>query len=232
MYYSFGIALIQKNGPLYEILLTQKRNTYAFIDFINARYKSEEDLLTLFSKMTNDECFLILSLDFDKIYYRYTLISDSYSEAYALYKENRYAMLKKIFEKNARRYKFKNLMARAMPDVANEELWEIPRGRRALPDELPINCAQREFEEETEISPEKYTQTMESFTIIQDEIYEITYFFAISEAIIPRLNILNYLQISEVKDIRFVPLKDLYFYNIYAKDVIRYNVKKFIKAHF
>jgi len=228
---SYGIALLQRNEEtgLYEVLIVQKRNTYAYVDFINQKFRTEEDLIHLFENMTNDEKFLILSLDFDKLYFKYSLMSESYLEVYATAIRAKYDGLKRKFEKNARRFKFKTLI-----NIANKsipELWELPRGRKLNISEAPINCAQREFFEETGISPDNYTQFGKSFTIVQDNIYSIQYFFALSIGVRPKLNIFNYHQVSEVKNIQFVPLKDFQFYNIYAKDKIKKVIQKFSKNH-
>ena len=71
---SYGIACCRYNlkTNLPEILMIKKRYTYAFFDFVFAKYKKKDDnrLRKLFNQMSIQEKAEILRLDFDKLWAR------------------------------------------------------------------------------------------------------------------------------------------------------------------
>ena len=218
-----------------SVLLIKKRTTYAYIDFVNARYNKYEDdsILALLDKMTNEEKLEILSMDFNRIIYKFNFLKGGYKEVDAIL-NSRYERLKGIFEHNfgsdSGRTKLKMLASKSR---SNELLWEFPRGR-AYKGEKSVNCAMREFYEETGISPDEYFLLPgEKYKLIQvDEGREYVNYYYVGVMYNPRevfLNLANYHQVHEVSDVRFVPLCELLHYNIYGiKKVYSYlrHIKK------
>ena len=76
---SYGVALVRNNKinnqNNYEILFIKKRLTYAYIAFIKGIYNrnNDNDILRLLDKMTIDEKFCIMSLNFNIMWYKSAL---------------------------------------------------------------------------------------------------------------------------------------------------------------
>jgi len=220
-----------------SVLLIKKRTTYAYIDFVNARYNKydDESISSLLSKMTNEEKLELMSMDFNRIIYKFNFLKGGYKEADALL-GNRYDRLKDAFDRNfntdSGRTKLKMLASKT---GSTELLWEFPRGR-AYKGERSINCAMREFYEETGIrSEEYYILPEEKFCLVQrDEGREYISYYYIGVMNQPRdvyLNLTNYHQVHEVADIRFIPLEDLRHYNIYCVEKIYKYLKRLKKKY-
>ena len=146
---SYGIACcrIKNNKP--EILLVCKRNTYAYRSFVFGDYvfKSDAVLIKLFSKMTLDEKIDILSFNFSQMWYRTWLNQQLTSNYYTCRAKFMHAFAKDDGKR------LKNLISKS---VNAHPIWEIPKGRKDSYRECDINCAIREFYEETGIDNSKY----------------------------------------------------------------------------
>lgn len=212
--YSAGIALCRYNHKKHkiEMVMVKKRCTYWFTTFILGFYNSNDDrrLIYMFSRMTPEEKLVILTLDFEMMW----------NHNWQTHNENPKFKRKKIadFEYyKERRLKFERLIGdhgkRLRRLIANSKssglIWEIPKGRKQFPHENDIECAIREFEEETGI-------TKNAFQIIPDvkpfkltfrdglTYYVCTYYLA--KPIKPirlRINFDMLEQICEVIDIRW-----------------------------
>ncbi|MFA6089417.1 MAG: NUDIX hydrolase [Candidatus Woesearchaeota archaeon] len=111
--------------------------------------------------MSSEEKLDIWSLDFGRIWYRIWLIDpDSIytSDNLKLTREKyeRYNHCKHYFQANFVKDKGKRVRDLLTQSVTTETLWELPKGRLLFPQEKPLNCAIREFEEETGISSLEY----------------------------------------------------------------------------
>ena len=67
---SYGIICCRRNSnnKQYEILFIKKRNTYAFMSFTRGIYDKDYDVIQLLNKMTVNEKYILLSLDFKLIW--------------------------------------------------------------------------------------------------------------------------------------------------------------------
>jgi predicted NUDIX family NTP pyrophosphohydrolase len=134
-----------------EILLIQKRYTYAYSDFTHGIYNvttsgALEELKKLLQKTTMEEKLDILSLDFNKIWYRVWLDAP---------KTQNYFTAKSKFESTFlidNGIRLKKLIAESN---SVDLIWEIPKGRKRK-NESDINAAVREFEEETGLKKSTY----------------------------------------------------------------------------
>ena len=162
---SYGVANCRYNLKTnrYEVLMVKKRYTYYYVDFVLGHYSKNNNtrLVFLFNNMTNEEKVDILSLDFGQIWYRIWLINPESiyshhdkrlnSDEYA-----KYVVCKKQFERSFlvdHGERLRNLINKS---ANTGTLWEIPKGRKSIPEERDVNCAVREFEEETGITPSHY----------------------------------------------------------------------------
>ena len=147
---SFGVACCRVRDGRPEIILICKRYTYAFNDFVHGAYASSSDaeILALLGRMTIDEKYDILSLNFSQIWYRVWLSAHKRTAFYFTAK-NKYESAF-VHDGGAR---IRRLAARS---GHSDRIWEIPKGRRHGRYEHPLQCALREFEEETGVSKKKY----------------------------------------------------------------------------
>ena len=156
---SIGVILCRRNEMTGrpEALLAHKRYTYAFAEFVHGRYArgcagsnaAIRCVAPLFNRMTREELFDILSLNFEQMWYRIWLTAenrDLYNKKYAKFqstfmRDDGGAALRRAV-----------MVARA----AGVLLWEVPRGRRLNTREADIICATRELYEETGVEKSDY----------------------------------------------------------------------------
>jgi len=162
---SYGVACFRYNNKTKqaEVLMIHKRTTFSFVEFALGRYKRKDDnrLLYLFNRMSSEEKLDIWSLDFGKIWYRIWLIDPD--SIYTLdnlklskEKYEKYTYCKRYFQSNFVKDKGEKIRELLTRSTTTETLWELPKGRFSFPQEKPLNCAVREFEEETGISSLEY----------------------------------------------------------------------------
>lgn len=214
---SCGIACCRVNpAGQYEVLMVNKRNTYAFIDFVCGKYNGLREAQRLFARTTMDEKLDIASMNFDQMWYR-AWLTDSHSERSAHFERCRNKFYATFICPHRTRYagiirnwEYKRDALRLMLDRAPSvtRIWEIPKGRLRGP-ESDVECAVREFGEETGIKKTAY-RIIPGWTR-KNEItdcgarYTSQYFLATAtENIVPRVGLLTDSQISEIVDIRWV----------------------------
>lgn len=151
---SYGVACVRFNPSIkkYEMLLIEKRYTYAFILFVRGCYlhnKRHSTLRKLFNEMTREEKKYIMSGKFDLLYYhafmRYGRDIDDLNELIA------YNTMRQRYER------FSRLELCELIDGTSCSMliWEFPKGRKRN-SENDFICAIREFEEETGIHESDY----------------------------------------------------------------------------
>ena len=237
---SYGIAMCRYNqlkNKQVEILMIKKRYTYHYFSFVFGQYKkyNNKQLQYLFNNMTFGEKVDILSMNFSTMWYRLWLSNPEKNyNIYNLYKddknndkENRINHIECYFRKKE---KFESIflkdsgkrLRRLINNSSNSvSPWEIPRGSKKL-NELDMNCAIREFEEETGIYSDKYSMLWDEKPIIashKDEnivyrgVYYIAYLNKTSDWI-PKINFETSNQLSEVEQIQWVSLDEIKFLNL------------------
>jgi 8-oxo-dGTP pyrophosphatase MutT (NUDIX family) len=121
-------------------------------------------------------------------------------------------------------------------------IWEIPKGSKNN-NETDLDCAKREFGEESNIHPDKYTilyhtnpiiSTHVDNGIIYRSIYYIAYIHA-NNTWKPKVSFKTSNQISEVEQIQWVSLQEINFLNLdeqfktKTKTLYRHTMKEFKK---
>lgn len=212
---SFGVIAYQKK-PFEDInfLLIQRRNTIAYTDFLRGKYK-RENVHLYFQQMTQEERTGMVGKDFKSLWDE--LWFDHNSNIY----KNELRKAREIFQT----VDIDILLNTTFSPYTSTE-WGLPKGRRNL-NESPIECAIREFSEETEIKPNNYTvhydlqPLVEEFTAIDGNKYKHIYYFA-------KLN--NSVQIDTVKKTKvyFQEVKDIGVFSVdKCMELIRdYNIEK------
>lgn len=125
-----------------EFLLIQRKDSISFLEFMRGKYSHmDEDYIAMLMKnMTKEEQQRLLRKSFDEIWqdmWGGTSSVKSHKNNYET-SEKKYQLLQPRFEELIQRY----------PSEWEEPEWGFPKGRRN-PHESDINCAIREFQEET-----------------------------------------------------------------------------------
>lgn len=209
---SYGMIVFywdQKENKEYY-LISQRRDSIPYADFVRGRYKIEY-LPRYFSLMTNEERNMIMNYNFDDIWDDMHMINkgDIKNEQRA----------RKCWYKLYTNKIIELLLKNTKSDINSPE-WEFPKGRR-MKDEHIIQCALREFEEETGIAKRhlillrRNKPFIDTFYGSNDKLYQTIYFPAlIKRKYIPEKqydpNIIRKEFISqEISEIKFVSFDEL-----------------------
>lgn len=203
-------------------LITQRRDSIPFADFIRGRYKLEY-LPRYFSLMTEQERNIIKQYKFDDIWNDMHIIN----KADIKHEQRARKSWQKLLSNNIIE------LLNSTPCNVRETEWEFPKGRR-MKDEDIIKCALREFEEESNIDKsnlillKRHKPFIDIFYGSNDKLYQTVYFPAIiKRKIIPEKqyinNIIRHSFVSqEISDLKWVTFSDLYYY----LDSRKYNLIK------
>jgi 8-oxo-dGTP pyrophosphatase MutT (NUDIX family) len=147
-------ATINNNNDSIQFLLIQRKDSLSFVEFIRGKYNTnDEDYIgRLFRGMTKSEQHHILTKSFDELW-NYVWGESSSVKSH-----------KNDYENSEKKYsiiedKINNLITNNQSKWDEPE-WGFPKGRRN-PKETDLNCAIREFQEETGL-------LRNDFTIIQN----------------------------------------------------------------
>lgn len=225
---SHGIALCKRGTDgIVRVLMINKRFTYAFFAFVNHKFNMHDDnaIVELFNQMTLDEKLDVLSLNFTQLWYRIWLGQCSSS---AFYDANHKFHDHFLIDNGAR---IRRLMRRSRTLCANR-VWEIPKGRKKNMRECGIDCAIREFYEETGIPRSAYhiTRGTHELDFTEDGVhYHVTYYIAITlRDARQRIDISSPMQVGEICNMQWVSSAEL---DVYApRDIPGYRrIIKFAK---
>jgi 8-oxo-dGTP pyrophosphatase MutT (NUDIX family) len=236
---SYGIALCRYNASKNnqpEILLIKKRYTYCYFSFVFGHYKkyNNKHLQYLFNNMSFGEKVDILSMKFSNIWYRLWLSDPEKTHTVGEYKspndEIQMKNLKCYFRK---KNKFDAIflrdggkrLRRLINNSSNSVTpWEIPKGGKNA-NETDVDCAKREFEEETRLTADKYNILWNETPIISshkdgDTIYRFVYYiatFIIGARWHPKVKFDTSQQLSELEQVQWVSHPELNFLNLSEK---------------
>lgn len=208
---SYGIACVRKNHSTnkYEVLMIKKRTSYAFIEFIRGQYdpSKDVDLQYMFSKMTITEKSLIQSKNFALIWgFAYNEPTNS-NQRSAFNRSQR--KFNQLLSKN-------NIINDLISNTTNATLhWEIPKGRLNK-EELPLDAAMREFQEETGMPRDSYRLIPHDYN--PNDINSIEYTFSdwgtkykyvfyiaiIASKIEPKYDFSNENMVHELSELKFM----------------------------
>ena len=226
---SLGIILYNQFNKKY--LLIKRKDTLGFVEFIRGKYNLENIayINKLFEIMTITERTLIVSSTFDELWDNLWLSKNNqYHSEYDTSKKKFILLKNGIYIKNIL-YTLSSINSNTSK-LYNEAEWGFPKGRRNY-NESDINCAQREFEEETGIKSHEYNidndiKPIEEVFLGTNNIrYKHIYYIALTTDL-PNLNINenNFNQVSEIGDIKWYNYHDainkIRDYNIEKKNVI------------
>jgi 8-oxo-dGTP pyrophosphatase MutT (NUDIX family) len=228
---SCAIALFRpptKDVKTWSVLLGKRRITMYFSTFFNfittqIRRLKVDDLTAIFNLMSLSEKNLILSGDFNSMWNHLYFnnfkkkassnLADSKdikslaNETYYKALHNKYYTNYHKMAKNETSIQLIN-MSILKSQVNVEPQWVVPRGKLEK-GESHLECAMREFKEETNISPESYeviSSDISKFVFNDQHInkkYQIVYFIAIEKVpTVPKI-----LAPNEIVELKFTPVE-------------------------
>ena len=236
---SYGVILFKKDyDNTYKFLMIRRKDSFGFIDFIRGKYTlyNINQIQNIINEMSNDEKKRILNDNFEKLWKG--MWSDTPSSHY---KNEESASFKKF--ENLKNGIVVNDTIININDIINssdsnwkETEWEFPKGRKNY-QEKDVDCALREFEEETGYSKtdicivENVMPFEEIFIGSNHKSYKHKYYFAYMEKVIDELE--NY-QKSEVSKVQWKSLPEcldsIRPYNLEKKRIIT-NIDKIIEEY-
>lgn len=230
---SSGVILFKKENNTIKYLLVQRKDTLGFVEFMRGKYNLEniQYINKLFEIMTEKERLLIIKYDFDYLWNKLWMKQDNkqYHNEYDLSKKKFNLLKKGIHIKND--YISLNTIHEKNKILWQNPEWGIPKGRRNLK-ESNLDCAIREFEEETGLNKKQYNliyqiEPIEELFLGSNNIrYKHIYYVANAKDNINNLEIdvNNFNQVSEISNIKWFEFEEcmtvIRSYSIEKKNVL------------
>jgi 8-oxo-dGTP pyrophosphatase MutT (NUDIX family) len=222
---------------LFDFLLIQRKNSLNYVEFIRGKYdiNNLDYLETTINFLTNEEKEDIINYDFDILWKKLWNYNDKHNSVEFIESKKKFNLLKTGFyiKKNEiNLFISLDILIKDSILSFDKPEWGFPKGRRNSK-EKNIECAKREFEEETNLNEQYYnilniSPIEENYTSINLLKYKHIYYIGqiknnnlINNELL--INIDNEFQKIEIGDIRWFKFKD-------AFDIIRdyYISKKMI----
>ena len=174
---SYGIILFRiSSDNIIEYLMIRRKNSFGYIDFIRGKYiqNNLDHLQIMFNEMSMSEKEQIRENTFETLWKMMWGIQDSgHSSQFKgeeLSSQKKFELLKNGLPigPNGEIITIDSLINNSTTNWIETE-WEFPKGRRNF-QEKDLDCALREFEEETGIS-KKIIKIVENFGTIKNIIY-------------------------------------------------------------
>lgn len=152
---SYGIITFKGGLNGIEYLMIRRKNSFGYIDFIRGKYSPHNltHLKTMIDEMSQHEKNNILSLPFDNLWLdmwgKSNLDNNQYKNEETSSKK-KFELLKDGVNIDNHIYTLNDIVEMSKTSWQETE-WEFPKGRRNQK-EKDLDCALREFEEETGIS--------------------------------------------------------------------------------
>jgi len=184
---SYGIITFRiGSSGKYEYLMIRRKDSFGYIDFIRGKYSpyNVEHLQNIIDEMSKEEKERILTMSFSQLWLLMWRIEYSNSQ----YKNEENLSCKKFdLIRNGVTVQEKTVTLEQLVENSQTEWmeteWEFPKGRRDYK-ERDLDCALREFEEETGISKDQLTiienilPFEEIYTGSNNKYYKHKYFLA------------------------------------------------------
>jgi ADP-ribose pyrophosphatase YjhB (NUDIX family) len=147
---SIGIIAYKKINDIIYYLLIRRKHSLGFIDFMRGKYPlyDKNYLINIINEMSLEEKELLLTKDFDYLWeYIWGKNANMQYRVEEKTSKNKFNSLQLGINLNNLEYNLKSLIEDSVT-CWNETEWGFPKGRRNYL-EKDLQCALREFEEET-----------------------------------------------------------------------------------
>ena len=235
---SYGIILFRSSTEGIQFLMIRRKDSFGYIDFIRGKYSpyNVHQLQTMINEMSISEKNRILTNSFEQLWKdMWGDTSNSQFKSEEIASSKKFAQIKDGISINNEFIQLKDIVEKSNTQWSETE-WEFPKGRRNSK-EKDLECALREFEEETGISTSKIKiienilPFEEIFIGTNHKSYKHKYFLAYMNDVNEHLN--NF-QISEVSKLEWKNidkcLEDIRPYNLEKKKLIT-NINKVLQEY-
>jgi 8-oxo-dGTP pyrophosphatase MutT (NUDIX family) len=237
---SYGIILFRPSQEGLQFLMIRRKDSFGYIDFIRGKYSPNNltQLNTIVDEMSLEEKNRILTMPFE------TLWTEMWGESNIQYKSEEFSSKKKFDSikegilLNDKLVTLKDIVEMSKTKWSETE-WEFPKGRRNSK-EKDLDCALREFEEETGISKtdvkiiENVLPFEEMFIGSNHKSYKHKYFLAFMDKTNDNDNNLNNYKKTEVSKLEWKTinncLESIRPYNLEKKELIE-NINKVLQEY-
>ena len=205
---SFGIIIFKKIDGKFKYLMLRRKDSFGYIDFIRGKYSLNNlyQIKTIIDEMSREEKKRLTNHSFYELWELMWLERSNQHKSEEISSEKKFQFLKNDIE-----YNLSKIIHESKTDWDDTE-WEFPKGRRNI-NETDLDCALREFEEETGISKneiiliENVLPFEESFIGSNNKAYKHKYFLATLSQDIDNYN-LDYYQKAEVSKLEWKTLEE------------------------
>ena len=224
---SLGIILVDKREKVYKYLMVQRRDTLGFVEFMRGKYSINNInyIKKLFKIMSSTERNNVITNTFDELWDKLWMKNvNRYSFNEYASSKTKFNLFKKGIIKNKILIDFK-VINNSIPVIYDSPEWGFPKGRRNTY-ENDLDCAKREFEEETGIPETKFKlisnlRFNEIFSGSNNIRYKHTYYLAeVLDDIELKIDPNNKYQATEISSIKW------YNYNECINVIRPYNIEK------
>jgi 8-oxo-dGTP pyrophosphatase MutT (NUDIX family) len=238
---SYGIIAFRNSSVGMQFLMIRRKDSFGYIDFVRGKYSPYNILQvrSIIDEMSVEEKERINLVPFESLWKDMwgSANSNQYTNEETSSRK-KYDLLKQGFVIDGVTFTLNQLVTESQTSWKETE-WEFPKGRRN-PKEKDLDCALREFEEETGIS--KHTITVvenmlpfvEIFIGSNHKPYKHKYFIAAMDEEISSQNTLSGFQVSEVSKLEWKTatecLESIRPYNLEKKEVIE-NINKVLQEY-
>ena len=238
---SYGIILCRPTEKGFQYLMLRRKDSFGYIDFIRGKYVQHniEQIQHIFNEMSILERNRILEYDFDTLWemmWGSIYVGNQFKNE-EVASRKKFDMLKQGFPSGNHDeiVYLKTIISNSTTNWIETE-WEFPKGRRNY-QEKDLDCAMREFEEETGILQkdiiivENVMPFEEIFLGSNHKSYKHKYFLAYT---LKEVDILKNYQQSEVSKLEWKTLEDCLVsirpYNLEKKQLIQ-NINTFLQEY-
>jgi ADP-ribose pyrophosphatase YjhB (NUDIX family) len=191
-----------------KFLLIQRKHSFSYVEFIRGKYDESnlEEISNLLNLMSKEEIQKLLMFDFNYLWndlWNKTSKHKHYQKEFEISQDK--------FNKLRENYNLSDLIN--FKELYETPEWGFPKGRRDK-NEKNLDCAIREFEEETSIDESKYiilnrlNTIEESVTGTYKSIYKLVYYLALAYNDI-QLTLDNEHQKCEIGDMKWLTFEEI-----------------------
>jgi len=155
---SYGIILFRSSSRGLEFLMIRRKDSFGYIDFIRGKYSPYNicHLQNIINEMSHLEKEMILTVPFENLWKQmWGNTPNTQFKNEEIVSSKKIEIIKNGINVNNEIITLKDIVEKSTT-IWNETEWEFPKGRRNHK-EKDLECALREFEEETGISKNKIT---------------------------------------------------------------------------
>ncbi len=234
---SYGIITFRSSTEGLQFLMIRRKDSFGYIDFLRGKYSPYNltQLITMVDEMSLDEKKRILTLPFEQLWTEMWGNTNIQFKSEEIASKKKFDTLKESVIIDDVKYTLEDIVNLSKTKWRETE-WEFPKGRRNQK-EKDLDCALREFEEETGIPKESITIVEnvipfeETFIGSNHKSYKHKYFLAYMNNSTDEL---NKFQITEVSKLEWKTidncLESIRPYNLEKKELIT-NINKVLQEY-